>query len=296
MYLDHFSLKETPFDMQPDIKFYCPCDTHKQAEQLIEYTIGNNDSITKITGPIGTGKTLLIDRIKRILPQKHTITILNPNCEIDHLVNKMLMQLPTDKGEHTHDLLAQLEKTLYFYAQELKPVVLIIDEAQTIDPKTLEVLRLYTNLRMNNQPILQLILVGQPELNNLLQQPPMEQIAQRINFSHTIQPLSLDEVRHYLHQRISRSGPNKRIFWEKDSINLIFDASKGLPRHVNKVAHKALMLAYFDNSHVVTKKHVYSAAKDSELTCTKPGISTLSIMATINTLLFAVTTYIVFMG
>lgn len=295
MYLDHFSLKETPFDMQPNIKFYCPCDTHKQAEQLIEYTVNNNDSITKITGPIGTGKTLLIDRIKSILPQKQTITVLNPNCETEHLINKILIQLPTHNHEQASDLLAQLEKALYLYAQDNKPVVLVIDEAQSINPKALEVLRLYTNLQLNNRPILQLILIGQPELNDLLQHPMMEQVAQRINFSHTIQPLSLDEVRHYLHQRINRSGPHKRVFWEKNSINLIYDASKGLPRHVNKVAHKAMMLAYFDSSHVVTQNHVFKAAQDSELTCRKPGISLLFQLTTLNTLLSAITAYIVFM-
>ena len=291
MYLEHFGLKSAPFDMQPDVNFYCPCETYKAAEELVDYCVNNNDIITKIIGPVGVGKTLMIERIKTILPEKRVCVILNPNCTPQHAISNLLSQLPMDEESSTDpaDPLEELEKRLYYYARDLKSVVLVIDEAQTTNPEVLETLRLFTNLHIDRKPIFQMILIGQPELNKLLQHPLLQQINQRINFSHEIIPLNNQEVRQYLQQRINNAGGQIRIGWEKGAIDLIYKLSSGLPRHINKITHKALLLAYFQNWHTVKKEHVMHAAKDSGLNHLPPPPFSIPMFASVNAILLGLT-------
>ncbi len=261
MYLEYFGFEKPPFSMQPDVDFYCPFSSHEEGRKLIEYSIKNQDHIIKLTGEVGFGKSLLIEQLTLEMIEHHCCTIQNPNTKIEHLINNINKKLPIDQTIETDDPLEELEKRLVIYHKEKKPVVLIIDEAQTISPQILESLRLFTNLKHMNKPLMQIILVGQPELDTLLADPRLKQIRQRINFSHHIKALSYTETKQYIHHRIANARSKSTLLWQENAYQAIYKYSHGIPRLISNIAHKSLLLAHFDQTMVIKKRHVVKAAK-----------------------------------
>ena len=271
MYLEHFGFTKAPFSSTPDPHFYFPFSSHDEGMKILDYSLSNQDLIVKITGGVGLGKSSLIEHFTAFHEPHHCCVIQNPNIHMSHMIDDIIRQLPIPKGTQsansmlTSSYLA-LETRLKYYHQHIKPVVLIIDEAQTMSPEILEALRLLTNLKVSSQPLIKIVLFGQPELDNLLSDTRLSQIRQRISFSHQLKSLTFSETVKYINHRINNAGSMANITWEQQAYQSLFNITDGVPRLISIIADKALLLAQFERTHLITRAHINKAAKYTEFT------------------------------
>lgn len=272
MYLAHFGFKKHPFAIISDPAFYYPFSSHEEGRRMLSYSLSNQDLITTVTGDIGTGKTALIEQHCLNQSSHHCCVINNPNCTAEQLIEIILNQLPIKNNDPKNNIIT-LEKHLRHYHTNIKPVALLIDEAQAMPPEILESFRLLTNLKEGNAPLIKIVLFGQPELNHLLQDPRLSQVRQRIGHSHHIKPLSPEETVKYINHRIQQAGDDPIISWEPKAYQTIYAISQGIPRIINMTADKALLLAKFENTHAITHKHIQKAASYTEFSDLKKNYS-----------------------
>lgn len=273
MYLAHFGLREAPFSITPDTDFFFACSDYQQALNTLLIAVRNGEGFIKITGEVGTGKTLLCRQFlasanKDINGPERFVTayLPNPYLEPRTLLLALSEELGVvlDKDTDQHHLLKSLTLALVKYASEGKRVVLCLDEAQAIPLESLEAIRLLTNLETEKRKLLQIVLFGQPELNQRLQQDSIRQLNQRIAFHYHLGPLSKADMGYYLAHRLNVAQfPGGRLF-SPAAIRRLYSASGGIPRLVNIVAHKALMLAYGEGRQQVDSRHIRAAANDTE--------------------------------
>jgi MSHA biogenesis protein MshM len=267
MYTEHFGLSELPFALTPNTHFYLNLPTHHEALNLVLVALSSGDSFVKIVGEVGTGKTLLCRKLLNALDDGDYVTayIPNPHLTPSELRASFAQEIGVRlAGLEKYELLNAINLRLIELAKQEKKVVLMVDEAQAMPEETIEALRLLTNLETESAKLFQVVLFGQPELDELLRRDSLRQLLQRITFSYRLKPLDKEAVQHYIDQRVQRAGFGGVSLFKRDAADKIAKASRGIPRLVNILSHKSLMAAYGKGDGKVSSKHVYSAVKDTE--------------------------------
>jgi len=269
MYEQFFGLNEQPFRLTPDTSFFYSSANHQEALNTLLVALDMGEGFIKVTGEVGTGKTLLCRKLLNELSQKpEYITAYIPNPAITPtalkyaLADELGIEYPRNIGQHR--IMQLINDQLIESRAEGKKIVLIIDEAQALPEDCLEAVRLLTNLETEKSKLLQVVLLGQPELDENLEKPSVRQLKQRITFTHRLFPLQLNTINGYLGYRLSVAGySGPELFNEKISRKL-YKFSGGVPRLVNVLAHKCLLVAYGEGTSKITRKHLAKAVKDTE--------------------------------
>lgn len=266
MYEAHFGLRELPFGITPDTSFFFGSPRSQEALNTLLVAARNGEGFIKITGEVGTGKTLLCRKFMATLGEEFiTAWIPNPYLEPRTLMLALAdeLELMLDREVDQHQLLRTLTHHLLMLAGQGKRVLLCIDEAQALPVETMEALRLLTNLETEKRKLLQIVLFGQPELNRKLELESIRQLAQRITFHYHLGPLGRDDLDYYIAHRLRVAGYNGARLFSRGAIARLYRASGGIPRLVNILAHKALMLCYGQGRQEVGAAHVAAAARDT---------------------------------
>ncbi len=266
MYKTHFGLHELPFGITPDTSFFFACSGSQEALNTLLIAAKSGEGFIKITGEVGTGKTLLCRKFMATLDDSFvTAYIPNPYLEPRTLMLALAdeLEISLEKDVDQHQLLKSINQRLLVLARDGKRVLLCLDEAQAIPIESLEALRLLTNLETEKRKLLQIVLFGQPELNRTLQQDAIRQLSQRIAFHYHLGALTKDDLDFYISHRLRVAGFTGSRLFSRGAINMLSRASGGIPRLVNILAHKALMLTYGEGGHEVLARHVKAAARDT---------------------------------
>ncbi|MFC3457498.1 ExeA family protein [Massilia haematophila] len=266
MYQAHFGLRELPFGITPDTSFFFGSARSQEALNTLLIAARSGEGFIKITGEVGTGKTLLCRKFMATLGADFiTAWLPNPFLEPRTLMLALAdeLELMLDREVDQHQLLRTITHHLLMLAGQGKRVLLCIDEAQALPLETMEALRLLTNLETEKRKLLQIVLFGQPELNRKLEHESIRQLAQRITFHYHLGPLSRDDLDYYIAHRLRVAGHDGARLFSRRAVARLYRASGGIPRLVNILAHKALMLCYGQGRHEVSAAHVAAAARDT---------------------------------
>lgn len=267
MYLQHFGLREMPFSLTPDTHFFLNVGSHHEAMNLLLVGLENAAGFIKIVGEVGTGKTLLCRQLLNSLDERF-VTAYIPNPHLTPagmrvaLAEELGLRVHRNAGQHK--ILNLLSERLIELAREDKLVVVIIDEAQAMPEETVEALRLLTNLETETQKLLQVVLFGQPELDSLLNRPSLRQLKQRITFSYCLQPLDEVALARYVTHRLGEAGYNGAQVFNRQALKRLHRASRGIPRLVNILCHKAMMVAYGQGAQIIGREAVRRASEDTD--------------------------------
>jgi MSHA biogenesis protein MshM len=266
MYTAHFGLRELPFGITPDTSFFFGSPHSQEALNTLLVAARTGEGFIKITGEVGTGKTLLCRKFMATLgPEFVTAYIPNPYLEPRTLMLALADELEVayDKDADQHQVLKAITHRLLQLAGDDKRVLLCLDEAQAMPVETLEALRLLTNLETEKRKLLQIVLFGQPELNRKLELQSIRQLAQRITFHYHLGPLSRDDLDYYVAHRLRVAGYDGARLFSRGAVARLYSASGGVPRLVNILAHKSMMLSYGQGRQQVARAHVSAAARDT---------------------------------
>ena len=264
MYTQFFGLREKPFAITPDPRYLYLSQRHADALAHLIYGISHSGGFIQLTGEVGTGKTTLVRTLFEQLPDEADVAlILNPELSATEFLTAILeelkVELPGDRSNK--GLIDHLNKYLLDAHARGRRTVLIVDEAQNLAPRILEQVRLLTNLETPKQKLLQIILIGQPELRTLLAQPNMRQLAQRVTGRYHLEPLILDDSIKYIEHRLKVAGASGGIF-TPSAVREIYRQSKGVPRLINVVADRALLAAYTQDTRNIDRRLVRRAAAE----------------------------------
>lgn len=266
IYLQHFGLREAPFGITPDTAFYYSCSAIQQGLNTLLVAVANGEGFIKITGEVGTGKTLLCRKLLATLgPEYVTAYLPNPAVRPLTLMRAIAEELALEwqASLDQHHLLRVISQALLEHADAGRRVLLCVDEAQAMPLETLETVRLLTNLETEKRKLLQVVLFGQPELDDKLARREIRQLRQRITFEQRLTALTPAEVRKYLAHRLAVAGYAGREVFSRPAARVIHRASRGVPRLVNILANKALMLAFGRGSRRARWSDALGAAKDT---------------------------------
>jgi MSHA biogenesis protein MshM len=266
MYTAHFGLREAPFGITPDTSFFFGSPHSQEALNTLLVAARSGEGFIKITGEVGTGKTLLCRKFMATLgPDFVTAYIPNPYLEPRTLMLALAdeLEVALERDVDQHRMLKAITNRLLQLAGGGKRVLLCLDEAQAIPVESLEALRLLTNLETEKRKLLQIVLFGQPELNRKLALQSIRQLAQRITFHYHLGPLSRADLDYYVAHRLRVAGRDGERLFSGAAIARLYRASGGVPRLVNILAHKALMLCYGEGKQEVAGAHVQAAARDT---------------------------------
>jgi general secretion pathway protein A len=265
MYNHHFGLAEAPFSIAPDPRYLFLSEQHREALAHLLYGIGDHGGFVVLTGEVGTGKTTVCRCLLQQIPDHIDIAVIvNPKLNSQELLQTICDELGVAVAEEqptAKQLIDALNTFLLSTHARGRNAILIIDEAQNIAIDVLEQLRLLTNLETNERKLLQLILLGQPELNTLLAQPSLRQLAQRITARYHLRPLARSEVAQYIEHRLAIAGYRGHLF-SPQAVARMYRYSKGIPRLINLLADRALLGAYAENSALVDAAMVRRAARE----------------------------------
>jgi len=269
MYLDHFRLAAAPFSITPDTAFAYSSRAQQEALNTLLLAIDDGQGFIKITGEVGTGKTLACRRFLAALAMREaqieTVYIPNPCLTPRTLLLQIGLELglPVRQDAPEHELLAALNAHLLKAAESGKRVVVCLDEAQAMPFDALEALRLTSNLETEKRKLIQVVLFAQPELDRKLDREDLRQLASRITFQYTLGALSADETERYITHRLRIAGHSGDALFQQGVARLLHKVTRGVPRLINIVAHKSLLLAYGTGALRVEPDHVRAAAADT---------------------------------
>jgi MSHA biogenesis protein MshM len=266
MYLEHFGLSEPPFRITPHTDFFFDgADRGATLEALI-YAILNDEGIVKVSGEVGSGKTMLCRVLMERLPaQVETIYLTTPSLGRDEILYAIADELRLEFSQSRMSVaLRELQEHLIRLYGEGRRVVILIDEAHAMPEETLEQVRLLSNLETSRHKLLQIVLFGQPELDEALAKPSLRQLKDRITHSFRMRPLSEAEVARYLSFRMRAAGYRGPDVFTPKAVALIARASDGLTRRINILADKSLLSAFSADTHAITARHARAAIADSE--------------------------------
>ncbi len=266
MYEKFYGFDESPFNITPDPRFLFFSEKHREAFNHLLYGIRERKGFIQITGEVGAGKTTLCRALLEELGDGYrTALILNPMMNRDQLLWLLLSELGLDPGPDDSILrLTRLNEYLLDQVGHGHDVVLLIDEAQDLSRELLEQVRLLSNLETDQCKLLQIVLVGQPELRDLLDQRDLRQLRQRITVRYHLRPLSSRETEAYIQHRLHVAGANSRPEFSRAALWWIHRYSGGVPRLVNALCDKALLAGYVSGSDYLTAKHVRRARHELE--------------------------------
>lgn len=270
MYLQHFGLRELPFSLTPNTYFFLNMASYHKAYNMLMVSLTNAEGFIKIVGEVGTGKTMLCRKVLNTLEEdkENYVTAYIPNPVLSPkglflaFAEELNIEIDQDFGHHR--LLKAITEKLVEFSASNKQVVLFIDEAHAMPEQTLEALRLLTNIETEQVKLFQVVLFAQPELDVLLSQPSLRQLRQRITFSFEIEALDRDGVERYVVHRLATAGYNGPFLFSKRALDFLYRTSDGIPRVINILCHKALMVAFGKGERSVQIDNVKSAADDTE--------------------------------
>lgn len=264
IYLEHFGLTERPFSLVPDPDFLFWSPAHKKAYTMLQYGLYTRSPITLITGEVGAGKTTLLQYLLAKVAGDMTVGLVsNAQGGRGSLLRWVMMALSQEAAPDTDfvDLFKRFQDFLIHEYSQGRNVVIIFDEAQNLDMETLEELRMYTNINTNKDELLQIILVGQPELRDLVRKPGLEQFCQRVAANVHLTAMDVETVASYIQHRMEKAGSKNNVFTE-EATDMIARAAQGVPRIVNQIADFSLVYASSDDSDTVDKDTVRKVLRD----------------------------------
>ena len=269
-YENFFKFKESPFRLTPDPDYYFPSDVHKEALDTLVYSIRSGEGFVQITGDPGTGKTLLIRTLLRQLKDNVALAlILNPSLTPLELIRVIiddlggLSSIDTEK-QSKEKLIRLFQNALLKKARQGIRTIIIVDEAQNLPNETLEELRLLSNLETDKEKLLQIILIGQVELEEKIESNSLRQLAQRITIRYKLEPLSPKDTASYIKHRLEVAAGDDLVSFAPSILKKIYKFSRGVPRRINIVCERALMAAFVDGKRIIQKNHIKKAIKSIE--------------------------------
>ena len=274
MYQTFYGLKENPFRLSPDPSFMCMTGQHQEALSALIYSACMRAGMTVLVGEAGTGKTTLLYALLGLLEKRGCITAMctNPTLTRQEFYDLVLMKFGVACASLLKSRqLAALEERLRRNRMDGRPSVLIIDEAQRLSSELLEEVRLLLNVETPHEKLLEIILAGQPELSVTLRRPELRQLKQRVSCVCRLRPLTLEELKKYLHYRVTRAGLSTQSLFSGDVIQPIFEYTDGIPRLVNSLCDSALQTGFALGSAQITPAILEEAAKDLDLLRTAPA-------------------------
>jgi MSHA biogenesis protein MshM len=266
LYLEHFGLSEPPFRITPHTDFFFDGADRGATLEALVYAVLHDEGIVKVSGEVGSGKTMLCRVLMERLPAHvETLYIATPSLAHDEILHAIAAELELQLPEgRTSTVIRELQEQLIRLYAAGRRVVVLVDEAHVMPDETLEQIRLLSNLESNRHKLLQIVLFGQPELDATVAKPSLRQLRDRITHSFRMRPLSEAEVAHYLSFRMRAAGYRGPEVFSKRAVTLMTRASSGLTRRLNILADKALLSAFSENSHAIGEKQVRAAIADSE--------------------------------
>ncbi|NKQ12852.1 ExeA family protein [Pseudomonas sp. SST3] len=268
MYEAFFGLREKPFALSPNTGFLVQLAPYQACLNLLRVALGEGEGFIKVTGEVGTGKTLLCRALLNELDTERYQVAWLPNPTLTPMALRQALahelHITNMVDLDNHGLLTALHARLIELAGHGKSTVLLIDEAQALPPATLEALRLLTNLETEHRKLLQVVLFGQPELDATLAREDFRQLRQRITFSYSLRPLDVSDATRYLQERLAVAGYRGEPLFQAPAVRLLVRGSGGIPRLLNILANKCLMVAFGEGTRQVLVPHVRRALEDTE--------------------------------
>ena len=266
MYLEHFGLSEAPFRITPNTGFFFAGANRGATLDALIYAITSDEGIVKISGEVGSGKTMLCRVLmERLPPHVVTVYLANPSLSREDILYAIAGELGVEVAEGRNNaVLRTLQDHLVKLYGEGRQVVVLIDEAHAMPAETLEEIRLLSNLESNSHMLLQLVLFGQPELNDVLARSNMRQLKERITHSFALEPLVRDDVESYIDFRMRAAGYRGPKLFSSTAVKMIAGASLGLTRRINILSDKSLLAAFAANTHQISPRHIRAAIRDAE--------------------------------
>jgi len=261
MYTQFYGLREKPFSLSPDPRFLFLADAHREALAHLLYGIEQGEGFIAITGEVGTGKTTLCRTLlRRLEPGTEVAFIFNPQLSGVELLQAICAELGLETAERSRrELGAELNRFLLRRRVEGRRVLLIVDEAQTLEPDGLEQIRLLSNLETDTEKLLQIILIGQPELDGILESPGLRQLRQRIGVRWQLSPLSQSETRAYVRHRLRIAAGSHRDLFSEPALREVYRRSAGIPRVINLLCDRALLAGYAEAKPAISLSLVVQA-------------------------------------
>ncbi len=269
MYYEYFGLNQPPFRITPDTNLFFPGANRGAILEALIYAVGNGEGIVKVVGEVGSGKTMLCRMLEQELPERvEVVYIANPSLAPENILHVIAFELKLQVAPNTSrlEVMHALQEFLLARHAENRQVVVFVEEAQGMPIATLEEIRLLSNLETRQNKLLQIVLFGQPELDEKLARAEIRQLKERITYSFQLSPFNPNDIRDYLNSRVRACGYRAAELFSPGAIQAIAQFSHGLVRRINIVADKSLLAAYADSSIQVSKTHVVKAARDSEFT------------------------------
>ena len=273
MYERFFDLRERPFALSPDPEYLYPSRVHREALDYLRYGLESHAGFVVITGEIGSGKTTLLQTLQRGLDTETTVArIVNTMLEPRELLETILIDLGLDPAGHSKPLLLR-DLAQYLVDQRLagRLVLLVIDEAQNLTLAALEELRMLSNLETEKSKLLQIVLVGQPNLRGKLASPELEQLRQRITVSYHLEPLDQDEAANYINHRLRRAALGTPLEFPREATDVIHARSRGVPRIMNVICDAALVFGYAEERRQVDLPLIREVLTELETTGVLPA-------------------------
>ncbi len=262
MYLPHFGFRVQPFSLTPNTEMFLGLAPHYEAIQTVLTAIKMGEGVIKVTGEVGTGKTMLCRKlIEHIESYVELVYLPNPVLNSEQLQLAVAREMGI-KSDASSNIVSLIHEHLIKVYSSRRRCVLIVDEAQSLSPEALEALRLFGNLETKQHKLIQLVLFGQPELDERLATHELRQFRQRITFCCELRPLSLDEGVAYINNRLDVAGGSANIF-SLEQKKAIWHSAMGIPRLINQISHKALLAAFNDGDAATKNRHVYAAMHDT---------------------------------
>jgi general secretion pathway protein A len=255
MYADFYGLKEIPFGLTPNPKYIFKTDSYLEVVSNLKYCISQSKGLVVVTGEVGTGKTTTLRSVlQQFGPDILSVYIFNPFINVTEFFELFTqgLNLGLASAASKAEVLNSLCRCLAQRHSKSLRTVLIIDEAHGLSPQVLEEVRLLANFETNSEKLLQIILCGQPELRETLNQPELRQLKQRISLRCSIKPLQIHEIGHYIRFRLKTAGAERVNIFDPSAVDLIARASAGIPRVINNVCDNALLYGYSSGREIIT--------------------------------------------
>ena len=266
MYEKFYQFSEKPFNTTPDSKFFFPSAKHLEALNSMRYAIEQRRGFVVITGEIGAGKTTVCRTLLNQLNMNTRVAVVtNTHLTGRELIAEILEEFEIEyKGGSKQKLVSHLNAYLIQQLSQDNNVVLIIDEAQNLTPNVLEEVRMLSNLETEKEKLIQIVLMGQPQLKSKLENPKLEQFKQRIVVYHHITPLTKEETEHYIRHRLGVANPNAQETFSQAALEVIYKYSRGIPRLINILCDSALLSGYVYEMRQINAEVIHEVAKERD--------------------------------